>query len=187
MTIFWQIAIVVFCVIVSSRGCHRFSWGKKIFTTVLWKNESEIIITPQQQQQQQEKIKRREEKRSKSVAYFYLLPLLEFYRRRCLCSSFLPWLVDSKVRISAATFVNFSWMQNFLFTPLSSAECDSLWSSNVFFSLCDVCSMYVCMCFCNVFELKGSLVLMWRSCLYVCYSNPLYLWYTMYVCMHVLL
>ncbi len=177
---------------------------KNLFTTVLWKNESEIIITPQQQQQQQEKRKRREEKRSKPVAYFCLLPLLEFYRRRCLCSSFLPWLVDSKVRISAASFVNFSWMQNFLFTPLLSAECDSLWSSNVFFLFvmcvvcmyvcasvmfsswkdhlswcgglvcmsvtpilctCDIPCMYVCMCFCNVFEVKGPLFLTWRFCL----------------------
>jgi hypothetical protein len=44
----------------------------------------------------EEKKKRREEKRSKLVAYFCLLPLLEFHRRKCLCSSFLPWLVNSK-------------------------------------------------------------------------------------------
>jgi hypothetical protein len=56
----------------------------------------------------EEKKKRREEKRSKLVAYYCLLPLLEFHRRRCLCSSFLPWLVNSKVLISAASFVNFS-------------------------------------------------------------------------------
>jgi hypothetical protein len=47
------------------------------------------------------------------------------------------------VRISAASFVKFSWMQNFLFTPLSSAECDSLWSSNVFFPFVMCVCMYV--------------------------------------------